>query len=268
MPEGDVVWRAATRLRETLAGRPLTTSDFRVPRLATVDLSGRQVLDVVSRGKHLLLRVEPDHTVHVHLRMDGEWHLYRPGARHHGRAWQIRLILGNDAWEAVGYRLPVVELLPTADEARVVGHLGPDPLGPDWDAAEACRRLAADPDRMIGDALLDQRTLAGIGNLYKAEVCFLRGISPWRRVTDVDDLPGLVDLARRLLDANKNRVGQVTTGTARPGHDTWVYGRTARPCRRCGTTIKRAVQGNRLDGRVTYWCPRCQPLRTLRPGPA
>jgi endonuclease-8 len=194
VPEGDTVWLAGRRLHDALAGRQLTSTDFRVPLLATVDLSGRRVLEVVSRGKHLLSRVEPDLTLHTHFKMDGAWHLYRPGNRWRGGpAWQVRVVLTTAEWQAVGYRLAVVELLPTADEERVVGHLGPDLLRQDWtemDVAEAVRRLASEPDREIGTALLDQRNLAGIGNLYKTELLFLQAENPWTPVTQVSDLPG------------------------------------------------------------------------------
>lgn len=146
MPEGDTVWLAARRLAEALNGRALTVSDFRVPQLATVDLTGRQVLTVVSRGKHLLTRVEGGLTVHTHFRMEGSFRLFRSGALWRGGpAWQIRLVLGNEDWTAVGYRLPVLELLPTVREHDVVGHLGPDLLGPDWDLAAALGNLRSAP---------------------------------------------------------------------------------------------------------------------------
>ncbi|MFB9836957.1 DNA-formamidopyrimidine glycosylase family protein [Actinoallomurus acaciae] len=258
MPEGDVVWAAARRLHEALAGRVLTRSDFRVPRAATADLTGRSVLEVVSRGKHLLTRVEGGLTVHTHLRMEGSWRI-RPASAPVPRDHRVRLVLANAEWQAVGYSLGVVELIRTGQEARVVGRLGPDLLGPDWDPAEAVRRLREDPARPIGEALLDQTRLAGIGNLYKAETLFLRGVDPWRPVGEVDDLEGMVELARRLLDANKARVDQSTTGTKRPGETTWVYGR--RTCRRCGGRIRRADQGGPAQERITFWCPTCQPGR-------
>ncbi|MBO0772192.1 MAG: Fpg/Nei family DNA glycosylase [Actinobacteria bacterium] len=257
MPEGDLVWQTAQRLHAALAGRVLTRSDVRVPRYATADLTGRTVREALARGKHLLIRVDGGLTVHTHLRMDGAWRIW-PAARRVPGSHRIRIILANDAWQAVGYQLGIVEILPTTAEARVVGHLGPDLLGPDWDPAEAARRLRAVPDRAVGEALLDQRNLAGIGNLYKAEVLFLRGISPWRPVREVADLDALTGLARRLLAANKERAGQVTTGSPRRGEETWVYGRAGRPCRRCGTRIRRADQGSQPDERVTFWCPRCQ----------
>ena len=257
MPEGDTVWLTARRLHEALAGRVLTRSDVRVPRYATTDLSGRVVTGCVARGKHLLTRVAGGVTVHTHLRMDGSWRI-RPAADRIAPSHRIRLILANDTWQAVGYQLGVVEILPTARESSVVGHLGPDLLGPDWDPAEAARRLASQPARPVGEALLDQRNLAGIGNLYKAETLFLQGIDPWRPAGAVADLGALVSTAQRLLDANKERAGQVTTGSWRRGEETWVYGRAGRPCRRCGTPVRSAEQGSDRDERITYWCPQCQ----------
>ena len=259
MPEGDTVWRTCQRLNEVLAGRVLTRTDFRVPQLATADLTGRTVTEVVSRGKHLLFRIDDTLTLHTHFRMDGTWHLYRHGDRWRGGPeWEVRVLLENDTWQAVGYRLPVVELLPRDHEGDAVGHLGPDLLGPDWDPQEAVRRLAADPDREIGPALLDQRNLAGVGNLYRAEVCFLLGVSPWTPVREVD-LPAAVDRAHRLLTGNKERPAQVTTGDPRRGAENWVYGRAGKPCRRCGTAIRSAEQGDPPHQRLSYWCPRCQP---------
>ncbi|NHC13611.1 Fpg/Nei family DNA glycosylase [Motilibacter deserti] len=260
MPEGDTVWLAGRRMHDALAGRVLTRTDFRVPQLATADLSGRTVTEVVSRGKHLLTRIDDGQTLHTHFRMDGSWHLYRPGERWRGGpAWQARVVLENAEWQAVGYRMPVVELLAPGDEEEAVGHLGPDLLGPDWDRDEALRRLRAQPDREIGQALLDQRNLAGIGNLYKAEALFLQGVSPWTRVEDVPDLPALVERARVLLERNKAHPEQSTTGESRRGRQHWVFERSGQPCRRCGTAVLLAEQGDAPYARLTYWCPRCQP---------
>ena len=260
MPEGDTVWLAAQNLSRALAGEVLVRTDFRVPQLATADLAGRKVIEVVSRGKHLLFRIEPDLTLHTHFRMDGSWHLYRTG-----RPWaggpehEVRIVLATADWVAVGYRLPVVELLARSHEDDAVGHLGPDLLADHFDPDEAVRRLLADPERTIGEALLDQRNLAGIGNVYKAEVLFLSGLSPWRTVGSVPALGDVVARARKLLLANRSRVAQVTTGDLRPGQDKWVYGRAGRPCRRCGSTVREAEQGEPPYARVTWWCPRCQP---------
>jgi endonuclease VIII len=263
MPEGDTVANHAAALQRALAGAVIRGSDFRTPRLATVDVRGWTVAESAVRGKHLLLRLtppegstKPPHTLHSHLRMDGTWRTYKPGERWHGRpAHTIRVVLKTDTATAVGFHLHDVALVPTAEEEVLVGHLGPDLLGPDWDADEAERRLRADPDREIAEALLDQRNLAGIGNLYKSEVLFLRGVSPWQRVGDVADLPALVGLAQRLLKSNLGRWSQVTTGSLRRGEENYVYGRRGLSCRRCGTPIRKQEQGER----VTYWCPTCQP---------
>lgn len=275
MPEGDTVWLAGQRLHAALAGRVLTRTDFRVPQLSTLDLAGSAVLEVVSRGKHLLTRVAGGLTIHSHFRMDGSWHLYRPGEPWRGGpTWQVRAVLENAEWQAVGYRLPVLEVVPTEREGDVVGHLGPDVLGPDWDAAEALRRLLADPDREVGEALLDQRVLAGVGNLYKNEVLFLGGLSPWTPVRDVTDPARLIELSARLLRLNKDTYRQVTTGDPRKGRQHWVFERDGSPCRRCGTRILQADQGRPPQQRITYWCPTCQPgpapapvLRRDRPPP-
>lgn len=199
MPEGDTVWRTARRLHQALAGGLLTTTDFRVPAYAALDLRNRRVREVVARGKHLLTRVEPDVTIHTHLKMEGSWHVYRPGTPWRGPSHQVRLVLATGDWTAVGFRLGIVEVLATPQEDSVVDHLGPDVLGPDWDLDEAVRRLRRLPDRPLGEALLDQTNLAGIGNIYKAEVCFLTDTSPWTPIGEVGDLAGVVDTAQRLL---------------------------------------------------------------------
>jgi endonuclease-8 len=254
VPEGDIAWLTAQRLNTALAGRALTRSDFRVPRLATTDLRGRHVHEALSRGKHLLIRVEGGLSVHTHLRMEGSWRI-RPATGPTPRDHRIRLALANAEWLALGYALGVVELLRTAEEGRAVGHLGPDLLGPDWDAAEAVRRLREQPERAIGEALLDQRCLAGIGNLYKCEVLFLRGVWPWTPVRDVPDLEGLTTLAQRLLETNRTRWDQSITGSLRRRETSYVHGRRGAPCRRCGNPIRKVEQGDRL----TYWCASCQP---------
>jgi endonuclease-8 len=261
MPEGDAVWRVSRQLDAALTGRTLTRSDFRVPRYATTDLAGRPVQQAFSRGKHLLIRVDGDVTIHTHLRMDGSWRIRRAGG-YPSRDHRIRVVLENAEWQALGYLLGVVEVIRTSNEDRVLGHLGPDLLGPDWDPAEAVRRLEAEPGRPIGEALMDQRNLAGIGNLYKSEVLFLRGISPWQPTGQTGELKAVVELAQRLLDANKERAGQITTGNAARGEETWVYGRVGRPCRRCGSRVLAdgyAGRGGPARERVTFWCPSCQP---------
>lgn len=245
MPEGDTVWNTARVVERALAGEVLTGSDFRVPRLAGADLAGWTVAESASRGKHLLLRLTRDGqaplTLHSHLRMDGAWRTYGPGERWTGRpAHLIRVVLRSARSVAVGYHLHDLDLLPTAEEERLVGHLGPDLLGTDWDPDEAVRRISAAPEVTISEALLDQRNLAGVGNLYRAETLFLRGLWPWTRVAAVADLDGTVRLAQRLVASNRGRWTQTTTGSLRRGETSYVYGRRAQPCRRCGTPIQKA----------------------------
>jgi endonuclease-8 len=268
MPEGDTVWLTAKRLHAALAGRVLLRSDLRVPRFATSDLTGRTVLEVVPRGKHLLTRLEGGLTLHSHLRMDGAWKVLPgggPGVRLPGPQFQIRAVLGNAENTAVGYRLPVLELMRTVDEDGAVGHLGPDLLGPDWDPERALANLAREPDRPIGEALLDQRNLAGVGNVYKCELCFLLGVTPWLPfgLLPAERAAALPGMARRLLEANRDRRQRRTTGPAPAGRptsagrnlpDLYVYGRAPRPCLRCGTAVRVADQ----DDRPSYWCPHCQ----------
>lgn len=257
MPEGDTVYQAARRLDRALAGRILTETDFRVPAYATVDLSGQRMDEVVSRGKHLLMHVG-DQTIHSHLKMEGTWEVYPPDGRWRHPGYQARVVLRTADAQAVGFQLGVLEVLPRDREDDAVGHLGPDLLGPDWDAAEALHRLAAHPDVPVAVALLDQRNLAGLGNVYANELCFLRGMLPTRPARDAD-LPAAVDLGLRLITANRDRAVRVTTGDTRRGRNTWVYGRRGQPCRRCGTPIQSSSLGRtELEERVTYFCPVCQ----------
>jgi len=181
VPEGDTVYLSAKRLHAALAGEQVVSSDFRLPQLATADISGSILVEVLSRGKHVLMRLDDRRTLHTHFRMDGSWQVCPVGQRWRGPAHAVRIVLTTANRQAVGYRLHDVALIPTTEEDSLLGHLGPDLLGADWDADEAVRRLLARPDREIGPALLDQRNLAGIGNLYKNEVLFLRGLSPWTR---------------------------------------------------------------------------------------
>jgi endonuclease-8 len=263
MPEGDTVWLTAHRMHQALAGRSLTRTDFRVPALATVDLTGRSVSEVLARGKHILVRLEDDLTVHSHLRMDGSWYLSATGGRPPRRhpEHMIRAQLGNTEWLATGYRVHDLKVVRRAEEEELVGHLGPDLLGPDWDPAAATTRLLAVPDAPIAEALLDQRNLAGIGNLYKCEVLFIERVNPWTPVGKVPDLDKMVRTAHRLLRANRDHPEQSTTGYLGRGRDHWVYGRYKEPCLRCRTPIERAEQGEPPQQRSTYWCPTCQPAR-------
>lgn len=260
MPEGDTVWLTAHRLDQALRAQLITRCDLRVPALATSDLVGMSVTEVVARGKHILIRLDSELTLHNHLRMDGSWYLTpadKPARRYPEH--MIRVLLGNDNWLATGYRLHDLEIVRTTDEHRFVGHLGPDLLGPDWDATAALERLRTAPERAIGEALLDQRNLAGIGNLYKSEVLFMNRTHPWTSVGETARLNDVINTAHRLLRANRDHPEQSTTGLLGRGQEHWVYERGGQPCRRCRTLIQRADQGEPGKQRSTYWCPTCQP---------
>jgi len=252
VPEGDAVVRTARRLDRALAGRVLTATDFRVPQHATADLSGGVVVGTVTRGKHLLTRVDRDDerwSVHTHLKMEGSWRVYAPGQTW-GRPWhQARIVLTTAEHSAVGFSLGVVELLPRGREDDPVAHLGPDLLGPDWDPVEAVRRLREHPDDTIRDALLDQRNLAGIGTMWAAESCFALRVHPRTRVAAVPDLPALVTKAQELMAASADTMRQRM----------WVYGRRRNPCPRCGTAVGVEQLGPPGRERSSYFCPVCQP---------
>lgn len=260
MPEGDTVFRAARSLHRALAGQVLERTSFRVPAHALARLDGQRVQEVVARGKHMLLRTHVGVTLHTHFRMDGAWYLFdsergwRGGPSH-----EIRVILQTSAWWAVGYRLPVVHLLATTDEHQVVGHLGPDLLAGDFSLEEALQRLMADPGVTVGEALLDQTKLAGIGNVYKNEVLFLAGLDPWTPVGEVSRLSALVQRVQILMKQNLETSMRSTTGHRGRTNRYWVDEREGLRCRRCGTPIRRAMQGrDPLRARHTWWCPSCQ----------
>jgi endonuclease VIII len=249
MPEGDTVFRTAAALRAALVGKALTRCDVRVPRYATVDLAGEVVDEVISRGKHLFIRVGPA-SIHSHLKMDGSWQIGRTRAAPH----TVRIILETADSRAAGVDLGVLEILDRARDGDAVAHLGPDLLGDDWSAQTAADNLTADPDRPLAAALLDQRVMAGVGNVYANEMSFLVGLRPTTAVAEVKDPLRLVTRAQKMLWANRSRVMRTTTGDTHHGRELWVYGRAGKPCRRCGTSIATDKDGDR----VTYWCPSCQ----------
>lgn len=256
MPEGDTVFRTARRLDEALSGQQVTRFELRVPRSATADLTGETVHGVAARGKHLLMRIGA-YTLHSHLKMEGRWLVFRPGQRWSAPAFQARAVVGTAEAVAVGFELAQVQLVPTAGEDDLVGHLGPDLLGPDWDPVEAARRVASDP-RAVHAALLDQRNLAGLGNEYANEVLFVRGIWPFRPATQVD-APALIDAAARMIRANRDRAQRTFTGDDRAGRRTWVYRRGGKACLRCGTPIREdEIGATPTSRRRVFWCPRCQ----------
>jgi endonuclease-8 len=260
MPEGDTVFRAGHTLIQALAGRVLRRGELRHPRLSTMDLAGRTVSGVRTYGKHLFVQFDNEVSLHNHLRMDGSWHVHKTGSRWRVAAHQVRVVFTNDTYEALGVRLHDMELLRTDQENKRVAHLGPDLLDPEWSeehAARASRALAAQPAREIGLALMDQTVMAGVGNAYKAEVCFLLGVSPWAPVSEVD-AADVVRLSRELLLRNALRPDRNTTGLDGRDRRMWVYEQARRGCLKCGGRIKVADQGSGLDVRKTWFCPHCQ----------
>ncbi len=268
MPEGDAVRRTALRLDAALAGRLLTRTDFRWPSLATVDLAGATVLGTATYGKHLLTRLDHDAralTLHTHLKMEGSWRTYRvstgstTGFKWDRPGQSARVVLTAGEVEAVGFNLGLVELVATDDEAGIVGHLGPDLLDPGRDLDEGLRRLMADPDRPLGEALLDQTVVAGLGTIWVSETCFVHGAHPQRPVRSVPRPERLLDRAARMLASGLRTGRPVITGDRRS--PVWVYRRHRQPCLRCGTRIDAGPVGPAGRERTLYWCPSCQPLR-------
>jgi endonuclease-8 len=253
MPEGDTVFRTAALLREALVGKTLNGCDVRVPRYATVDLSGHMVDEVLSRGKHLFIRVGPT-SIHSHLKMDGSWRISPRGVPAH----KIRILLRAPDVTAAGIDLGVLEILDRDHDQDAVAHLGPDLLGEDWDPHVAAANLVADPDRGLAAALLDQRILAGVGNVYANELCFIFGRRPLSTVATLSDPLRVAIRAREMLWANRLRRDRTTTGNSRSGQQLWVYGRAGQPCRRCGTRVARAEPVGGSQDRISYWCPHCQ----------
>jgi formamidopyrimidine-DNA glycosylase len=261
VPEGDTIFRLVRRMEPQTAGRLVTRSEVRTGPSAGYDLAGRTLLSWRSVGKHMLTRFSGGESLHSHLEMDGSWRLLPPGRRiPRDVDPDVRVVLELGGPTLIGILLPVVELIRTSDEDDVVGHLGPDLLGPGWDLDEAVRRLQREPDRPIVEAILDQRNLAGIGNLWANETCFLRGAFPWRPVGSVD-LPGLLRLVHKMIRYSAATDGrQITTGNTRRGQEHWVYGRSGRACLRCGTKIRfRPERPGEPYARATWWCPTCQP---------
>jgi endonuclease-8 len=269
MPEGDSVHRLAARLRQ-VDGAVVTAGELRGGASAGHRLGGRTVIGHATHGKHLLTRFDDGTTLHTHMRMQGSWTVTGSGRRlpaTAARTARVRMALadGRTVW---GLDLPVVELLDTAAEARALGHLGPDLLHDGFDAAEALRRVTADPALPVRAALLDQTRVAGLGNLWVNELGFIRGLHPDRPVGTVD-VVGLLDTARRMLSqsATVPDAYQVTTGVLRRGERHWVVGRAGRPCLRCGTRVRARddVEAVGSPARRLWWCPRCQPVDPRRP---
>ena len=274
MPEGDTIYRAAATLNRALAGKPVVRFESVFPALTRIHedhpFTAAIVERVSSAGKHLLMQFSNGYVLRTHMRMNGSWHIYRPGERWRRPARDLRVLVATSDFEAVGFNIPVAELVKKERLAkhRELAKLGPDVLDGTFDRARALARLRAHPALAIADALLNQRILAGLGNVYKSEVLFVSHINPFVAVNTVTDerLARLVDTAQELLRANvMNTLSPMTTYAgyrrttrrADPRERLWVYGRARLPCRRCGTPIDIRKQG--VDARLTYWCPTCQP---------
>ena len=265
MPEGDTIFRAARTLNRALAGKPVVRFESVFPHLNRVHedapLTGRTIEVVRSAGKHLLMEFGGGLVLRTHMRMNGSWHIYRPGERWHRPRRAMRIVVATADFEAVGFDIPVAEMirgkdLPKHDELR---KLGPDLLAEDFDAAEAIRRIRDRGDTEIADVLLNQRVLAGIGNVYKSEVLFACGVNPFAAVAALSDaqVQCLATTARRFLRTTASTGVRQTTRRLDPRERLWVYGRAGDPCRKCGTPISMRAQGR--DARLTYWCDKCQP---------
>ncbi len=266
MPEGDTIHRAARTLHAALSGRVITRFETVFPQLARVDhdapLAGRTVERVSAAGKHLLMHFSGDLHLRTHMRMNGSWHVYKPGERWRMRRSDMRIVLETAEWVAVAFNVPVAEFHDSRSLERQEDLLkiGPDFIGEDFDFGEALRRIRAKPEEEIANVLLNQRVVSGIGNEYKSELLFMTRISPFRHVGDLTDeqLTDVLRIARKVMVANVNKRSgaRITTFSLNPNEKQYVYGRGGQPCRRCGTPVQYAKQGK--DARGTYWCPKCQ----------
>ena len=273
MPEGDTIFRAARTLNRALAGKAVTRFESVFPHLTRAHddeaITGRFVSGVRSAGKHILMEFSGGLLLRTHMRMNGSWHIYRPGESWQRPRRSMRIVVATEDFVAVGFDIPVAEMLKVNDLRRhdELRRLGPDLLAQDFDAAEAMRRIRERTGNEIADVLLNQRVLAGIGNVYKSEILFACAVSPFARVELLtnDQISCLVSTARRFLTANvsENLPAMTTyagfrrtTRRANPTERLWVYGRAGDPCRKCGTPVSMRAQGR--DARLTYWCSRCQ----------
>lgn len=274
MPEGDTIFRTARTLQKVLAGHRATSFDTAYAHLARVNddgpIAGRRIERCEAAGKHVLIRFEGDLILRTHMRMNGSWHVYRHGERWWRGPQAMRVRIDTADWVAVAFDVPVAEFVTAKQLASTdpVAALGPDLLQPAFDRDEAMRRVRAAGALPIAQALLDQRLVAGIGNVYKSEVLFLARVHPETPASAVaqDALERMMDLAQSLLQANvvdgtpaaiqTYRSLRRTDRRSDPEDSLWVYSRAGRPCRRCGAAIQSTKVG--LDARATYWCPTCQ----------
>jgi endonuclease-8 len=277
MPEGDTIFRTARNLGRALEGKPVTAFRSTFPWLTRFNddtpLAGQTIDKVEARGKWLLVHFSGGGILASHLLMNGRWHIYR-----RGECWQLapihmRIVIENEQYQAIGFRVPVARMHTEQSLDRDLRVAVPenDLLRKEFDAAAALERLRSRPDEAIADALLDQSVFAGVGNVFKSEICFVNGLHPFRPVGTLtrDEAAAAIVSAQKLLRANVledsgdtivTYRGQQrrTTHASDPSESLWVYGRNGEPCRRCGEPIRRRIQG--ADARVTFWCPRCQPM--------
>jgi endonuclease VIII len=273
VPEGDTIFRAAATLHRALAGKPVVRFESVYPAVSRIHddhpFTATHVEKVTSSGKHVLMFFANGFVLRTHMRMNGSWHIYRPGETWQRPIRDMRVLVATADFVAVAFSVPVAEIVKTSSLAKhqPIARLGPDLLGERFDRDEALRRLRACPNWQIADALLNQQVAAGVGNVYKSEVLFTCRVNPFTTVGALSEeqLARLLDTARELLQANvTTKLAPMTTYTGfrrttrrdDPSERLWVYGRARLPCRRCGTPIEIRKQGT--DARLTYWCPQCQ----------
>ncbi len=275
MPEGDTIFRSARALNRALAGKRVTGFETALAPLASVDdntpVVGRMVEKVEARGKWLLVYFSEDLILVTHMLMSGSWHIYKAGERWRRPRSSMRAVIRTADYEAIAFDVPVAKFhtARTLERNSMIPKLGPDLLGSSFSEDEAAARILARPEEEIAVVLLNQQVMAGNGNVYKSEVCFLCQVHPFRLVSSLraDEISCLIHQSRKLLALNVAdgvRDGIITysgarrtTGNSDPGSRLWVYGRQGQPCRRCGTAILSRKQGT--QARSTYWCPECQP---------
>ena len=274
MPEGDTIFRAAQTLHRALSGQTVTRFETVLPKLSRIDedtpITGRKVESVEARGKWLLMWFSGDLTLLTHMLMNGSWHIYRPGEPWQRRRDDMRILIATERYHAVCFGVQMAEFHTSESLRRhpALSRLGPDLLSGSFDPELAVANIREHPEMQIADALLNQSALAGIGNVYKSEVCFACRVNPFRLVENVtdDELAGIVRTARKFLKANiaTGTTASIVTYTgfrrttrrANPADRLWVYGRAGQPCRNCGAAILTKKQGP--AARVTFWCPQCQ----------
>jgi len=277
MPEGDTIYRTARALSRALTGKPITRFETTYAQLAAANdqepFTRQTITHVEARGKWLLIHFSRGNILATHMLMSGSWHIYKPGDRWQDSPSNARIVLATADYLAIGFRVPIARIYTeqTLARERKIPRSEQDVLSPSFDAATATRRLMSRPSEELGNALLRQDVLAGVGNVFKSEICFLLGLNPFRKVQSISQPQAaeIVATAQRLLAANvledaSNTIvtysgkHRRTTNNADPTESLWVYGRKNEPCRRCGTPIQRALQAP--NARSTYWCPTCQPL--------